>query len=124
MNNLLAVFIGGGLGSLVRYGLSQWLGTHASGFPIGTFCANVLSCIVLGWGWIYFSEQINLNVAYKLLILVGFCGGFSTFSTFSLETFRLLQNGQLGVASLYVIFSILMCLFTLLVIANMMKQGL
>ncbi len=124
MTKLLAVFIGGGMGSILRYGISQWLGTHASGFPIGTFCANVLSCVVLGWSWIYFSEQINLDPAYKLLILVGFCGGFSTFSTFSLETFRLLQNGQISVALLYVVFSILMCVLTLFVIAKMMKESL
>lgn len=103
---------------MLRYSISLWLGTHASGFPIGTFVANLISCVVLGWGWFYLSEQLNLDPSYKLLILVGFCGGFSTFSTFSLETLRLLQAGEIWTAMLYVAFSILVCVLVLFGVAK------
>lgn len=113
MNHFLAIFIGGGLGSIVRYSLSLWLGKHSSGFPTGTFVANVLSCIVLGIAWLYAEKHINLDAGLKLMVLTGFCGGFSTFSTFSLETFKLLEEGKIMLAFLYVILSVLACLSVL-----------
>jgi CrcB protein len=109
--NLLAVFIGGGLGSLCRYGIARWIGPPAQGFPMATFLANLLSCLVLGAAWIYFSKQTQLPEPWRLLVMVGFCGGFSTFSTFSLETYQLLQANQWLLALLYVGGSIAACLF-------------
>ena len=116
MNAVFAVFIGGGLGSVCRYALSLWLGKHSSGFPSATFAANILSCIVLALAWMYAAKHIDMNPELKLMILVGFCGGFSTFSTFSVETFRLLENQQFVAAFLYVIASIFACLLLLWVI--------
>ena len=88
MNAFIAIFIGGGLGSLLRYSISLGLKKYESGFPFATLTANILSCIVLGAAWIYFSRNTNYPDQTKLLIMTGFCGGFSTFSTFSLETLR------------------------------------
>lgn len=116
MNHFLAIFIGGGIGSIVRYSLSLYLGKHSSGFPTGTFVANVLSCVVLGIAWIYAEKHINLDEGIKLMILTGFCGGFSTFSTFSLETFKLLQEGKFLLACIYVLLSVLACLSVLAII--------
>lgn len=113
MNHFLAIFIGGGLGSMVRYALSLWLGKHSSGFPTGTFVANVLSCVVLGVAWMYAEKHINLDTGLKLMVLTGFCGGFSTFSTFSLETFKLLEEGKFLLAVIYVVLSVLACLSVL-----------
>lgn len=122
IHNLLAVFVGGGVGSVLRYAISYWVGAHASGFPTATLLANFLSCIVLGLGWFFFAEALNLNMAYKLMVLVGFCGGFSTFSTFSLETLKLLQAGQWALAALYVAFSILLCILALFTIYKYFQE--
>ncbi len=79
MLKLVAVFVGGGLGSLCRYGLS--LGLPASSFPWGTLVANVLACGLLGMV-LGASEGDKVPQEWRLLLGTGFCGGFSTFSTF------------------------------------------
>lgn len=116
MNHFLAIFIGGGLGSIVRYSLSLWLGKHSTGFPTGTFAANVLSCVVLGIAWVYAEKHVDLDTGIKLMVLTGFCGGFSTFSTFSLETFKLLEEGKVLLAFIYVLLSVIACLGVLAII--------
>lgn len=110
----LAVFIGGGLGSMLRFAISKWLGTSSTGFPYGTLAANMLSCLVMAVGWYYFNKHSDLSTSYKLMLLVGFCGGFSTFSTFSMETLHLIQRGQIALAITYVGISISFCLLLLL----------
>lgn len=110
MTNLLAVFLGGGLGSLLRYGISVWMGKYSANFPYGTLIANFLACLVLGVAFFSFTQASNLSSAHKSFILVGFCGGFSTFSTFSMETFKLIQQGQTALAVSYVLVSIFLCL--------------
>jgi len=91
------VFLGGGLGSICRYGISVLLQRLAPTFPLATFLANALSCFILG---VLLSLSIRdaARPAYTLLLVTGFCGGFSTFSTFSNETLRLFQQGHLTTA--------------------------
>jgi len=114
----LAIFIGGGTGSLVRFGISKWLGTTESGFPIGTFAANILACLVLGIAFNYLAEKSSIHVAHKSLVLIGFCGGFSTFSTFSNETLLLIQGGEWGMALLYIALSVGSCVGLLAIISR------
>jgi CrcB protein len=109
MVSWIAVFVGGGLGSLVRWRISQWLPV-TDNFPWATFVANVLASAILAAAAIYFSEKENQHTQQALLIMTGFCGGFSTFSTFSLETFRLMDNGRYGLALIYVLASVACCL--------------
>ena len=104
MLNLFCVFIGGGTGSLCRYALGRLLPrtdtfTH---IPWHTFAANVLGCLCIGW-LIGYLENRQTEWVY-LLFVTGFCGGFTTFSTFSNEFFQLMRQGlflpALGYASL------------------------
>jgi fluoride exporter len=111
MNNLFLIFLGGGLGSLARYGIGRALAGWSLSMPYGTLAANVLACVVLG----LFTGMVALRssdavLPYRALVAVGFCGGFSTFSTFSNETLMLLLNNRWGDAVLNAGLSIILCL--------------
>jgi CrcB protein len=120
MNPFLAVFIGGGFGSLARYSLSLWIKTlTATQLPIATLGANMLSTIVLAVA--FFTLKPTTPAWIYTLIGIGFCGGFSTFSTFSLETFQLLKTGQIAWAVANVLVSISLCLLILFLFSKTIK---
>lgn len=115
--NLVAIFIGGGLGSLCRYGIGKFIMSYDSSvLAYATLFSNVLSTIVLAIFVYFFQQKMGLNEVWKLLVVTGFCGGFSTFSTFSFETFEMLRNGQTALAFANVFVSVLLCLFVLYII--------
>ena len=101
MQSLILIFLGGGMGSLLRYGIGQYFTSYNSTFPVGTFLSNILASLVLGF-LIGIQIKNNLNTNMALLFMTGFCGGFSTFSTFSAETLKLFQNNQIATALIYV----------------------
>lgn len=106
--NWLLVFLGGGLGSLSRYGISRLLPAAdftRGDFPWATLLANVLACVVLGVG-VGMVTRDELSRPLQMLLLTGFCGGFSTFSTFGLELVQLGEKGFPGVALLYLFLSL------------------
>ena len=114
--NLIAVFIGGGAGTVVRYSLSRWVYVnYSSSFPYGTMLVNILSCLLLGIFMGYYSEKLLINPTTKVLITVGFCGGFSTFSAFAYETVELLKVGQYLSASANVAGNLLACIVSIVV---------
>ena len=91
--NFLWVFIGGGLGSILRYGFSLLFTSDASAYPWATFWANLTASFILGLLLGLSSHQL-LSGEAKLLLMTGFCGGFSTFSTFSGENLQLLTESS------------------------------
>lgn len=104
------VFAGGGAGSICRYLMARQLnytGQEYLLFPWGTFLANIASCLILG---ILIQKQFSHHMAetYRLLFITGFCGGFSTFSTFIYELQMYMQRGQLKMGFAYVAASILL----------------
>lgn len=104
----LYIFIGGGLGSLARF-LTGKLSSSIfpTDFPVGTMLSNVLACIILASITLFYSKSTQFDWIQPL-ILVGFCGGFSTFSTFGNETFELMDSGNHFYAILNIILSVLL----------------
>lgn len=104
--SFVLIFIGGGLGSLCRYALAVWLSEWDYYFPTGTFTANLVSCLFLGF-LLGLQLKNPMPDLYRVFLFTGFCGGFSTFSTFSSETFFLLEEGQYYQAMGYVALSLI-----------------
>jgi CrcB protein len=113
MKTILLVFAGGGFGSITRYLLGKWIGSWNQ-FPLGTLIVNILACLVLGFVVGLADHKQIISPATRLFLVVGFCGGFSTFSTFSYETLQLLQGGLSMQAILYILFSVVLCLMATL----------
>ena len=106
---LLTIALGGAAGTLARYGLGAWAQRYSAGFPIGTLVINVLGSLLLGF---LFRVLVQSGVSPELRVglTIGFCGGFTTFSTFSFETATLLEGGSWTRAALYVTGSVLLSL--------------
>ena len=114
MKLLLAVFLGGGLGSMARFGLSRLIiSLFPSGFPWGTFAANVLSCLLLA-AFVGLIARQSLSSYWFAFLIVGFCGGFSTFSTFSFENVMLIQSGKWALAVANIGLSVVTCIALLI----------
>ena len=107
--NYLLVFTGGGIGSLARYGFGLLFSRMALQLPYATLCANVVSCILFS-GLIYaYETRQAIPENYRLFVLVGICGGLSTFSTFSFETFEMIRQQLYGWAVANVLLSLVLC---------------
>ena len=98
MKDFFIVFAGGGLGSMARLGIGKLCKSWSPGFPLATLTANFLSCFIFGLVLMLGVNRINLNYNLKLLLITGFCGGFSTYSAFTFETVEIFKNGQQGLA--------------------------
>lgn len=111
MKEMMLVFIGGGLGSISRFSLGKWITSiHTHYFPYGTLVVNVVACFTVGILIGLADHKQLISPAARLFWVIGFCGGFSTFSTFSTETITLIQNGFHFSTSLYVIGSLVFCI--------------
>ncbi len=90
--NILYVALGGALGSILRYVLSKWIDAGAGGlYPYGTFTVNVIGCLLIGVLSALVSKS-TLSMEMRLLLITGFCGGFTTFSTFANESLSLMRT--------------------------------
>ena len=107
LKNILIIGAGSFFGGVLRYIVSL-LVKYTGGFPWATFTVNLLGCLLIGVLWGIFSRCANASQQIVLFLSVGFCGGFTTFSTFSKESLQLIQSGNWLYFSLYVAGSILL----------------
>ena len=105
MKSILLVFLGGGFGSVLRYLIGKYLNNSENGIPYGTFLANILGSLFIGLILGYAAKNDSLTQNQTLLLATGFCGGFTTFSTFAYENHIFLKSGDFLSFSIYTIAS-------------------
>jgi len=109
LKQILFVGLGGGVGSILRYLSSFYTAKHYAGvFPLATFGVNILGCFLIGLFAGIVSSHFPLNDNLKLLLITGFCGGYTTFSTFAMENLNLMEYNHILIMCLYVALSIIL----------------
>jgi len=107
MVNVLFIGIGGFVGAVARYGIAVWVGQRwGRSFPLGTFVINVSGSFLIGLLMTLMAERFTENPQWRLLLVVGFLGAYTTFSTFEYETGALLKDGEWTFAMLNIILSV------------------
>ena len=110
MSQVIAIAVGGAFGSVLRYGLSTWVHTLVGrGFPYGTLAVNVLGCLAMGFLFVLLVERMGESALWRAGLLIGVLGGFTTFSTFSIETFNLIEQGAMAKAAGNMAASLVLC---------------
>lgn len=110
MKHVIAIGVGGALGSVLRYWMSTWVHALAGrGFPYGTLVVNVLGCLAMGFLFVLLVERLSNDTVLRAGLLIGLLGGFTTFSSFSIETFNLIEDGAWLKAALNTAGSVALC---------------
>ena len=105
MKQLILVFVGGGFGSVLRFVIGKWLNNSENGIPYGTFAANIIGSLLIGIILGLAAKNETLSQSQTLFLATGFCGGFTTFSTFAYENHVFLKSGDFTSFALYTIAS-------------------
>ena len=107
MWNYVAVALGGVIGCCARYGVSQAVQTfYGRSFPLATLIINVTGCLAMGFLFYLTLERVSVSPSLRVAVLTGVLGGFTTFSTFAMETLLLMEDGETAYAVLYVLLSV------------------
>lgn len=110
MNQVLAIAAGGAAGSVLRFWMSTWVHSFVGrSFPYGTLVVNVTGCLLMGFLFVLFVERFSDNVVLRAGILIGVLGGYTTFSSFTIETFNLIEQGEAVRAALNIFGSLILC---------------
>ncbi|OGI45876.1 MAG: camphor resistance protein CrcB [Candidatus Muproteobacteria bacterium RIFCSPHIGHO2_01_FULL_65_16] len=108
--HVIAIGVGGALGSVLRYWMSTWVHALAGrGFPYGTLAVNVLGCLAMGFLFVLLVERLSNDTVLRAGLLIGLLGGFTTFSSLSIETFSLIEQGAWLKAGVNTLASVLLC---------------
>ncbi|PCI68745.1 MAG: fluoride efflux transporter CrcB [Piscirickettsiaceae bacterium] len=123
MTQILAIAAGGSIGAVMRFlvstGVHHWFGR---GFPYGTLVVNVVGSLLMGLLYELFLQRLSVSPEIRAVLLVGFLGAFTTFSTFSIETINLIEQGYLVKAIANVLASVILCVLAAWCGLQMVRQ--
>lgn len=109
MKNILLVGLGGSIGSIARYLMQKWFASnYMQAFPWGTFAVNIIGCFLIGLFWGLNFKSFDNNESWKLFLMTGLCGGFTTFSALTLEGIVLIKDQKLVLFFSYVAASVVL----------------
>ena len=109
IKNILFVALGGGAGSVLRFLCQKWVaGFSTLSFPVGTFIVNIVGCFLIGVFFSLATKNAEFNTEWQLLLMTGLCGGFTTFSAFTLDGMSLIRQDKTGLFFLYIGASVLL----------------
>jgi fluoride exporter len=113
----ILIAVGGAIGSMLRYAMQGWVGQEVAGrsFPVGTMVVNLVGCFIIGFLSAMFDGRFLIREEYHFALRIGVLGGFTTFSSFGLETFNLAKDGEFGLAALNVFLSCAVGLLAVLI---------
>ena len=109
--NIIAVGMGGFIGAVLRYLIGLIPVKETMVFPVKTFCINIIGCLLIGLITVLASRNPEINPKWILFLKAGICGGFTTFSTFSLDTYNLFHNKDYATGGIYAVLSVVCCVF-------------
>lgn len=121
LKNLLLVGLGGSIGSMVRYATSFLI--KSKSFPYATLSVNIIGCFIIGLVFAISIKDETLSDNWKLFLITGICGGFTTFSAFSLENMSLLQSGKIGMTATYILLSVVLGIAATLLGYQLISKG-
>jgi fluoride exporter len=105
VKNFLLIGLGGAAGSMLRYAFALWF--KSSSFPFATFLVNIIGCFIIGCVFAVSMRNELFAANWKLFLATGICGGFTTYSAFSMESLQLLQQQRVGLFALYIVATII-----------------